>query len=367
MSTTQNRTVNATQLSSALRYLIKTQHPAFIWGSMGIGKSDIVASLAKEYGGKLYDLRLSQCESTDLRGMPYFDHESKLMQWAPPIDLPTQEEAAKYPIVVLFLDELNSAAPSIQAAAYQLILDRKVGTYTLPDNCFVVAAGNLDSDKGVTYRMPKPLSNRLVHFELRVDFASWNEWAINKKQNPDVIGFLNFSKDSLHTFDPKSPDHAFATPRTWEYVSDIISDNTLDSGTAMDIISGTIGEGLALKFMAHRAVSSQLPNTADVLLGKVNGLAIKDIGAQYSLITSLMFELKNNVGYKPEEAGDIDWNQMCDNVLGYIMDNMEQEIVVMGMRMGLQTMALPMDHKKMSNFKRFFDGPGKLILKSVNV
>jgi MoxR-like ATPase len=115
-------------------------------------------------------------EPTDLRGIPFFQKDKGVMDWAPPIDLPTEEFAAKYPVVVLFLDEMNSAAPAVQAAGYQLILNRRVGKYVLPDNVVIVAAGNRESDKGVTYRMPTPLANRFVHLELRVDHTSWLHW-----------------------------------------------------------------------------------------------------------------------------------------------------------------------------------------------
>lgn len=364
----QNRTVTSKQLKTALRYLIKTKHPAFVWGQYGIGKSDIINDLCKEMGGKVFDIRLSQCEQTDLRGMPYFDHDSKTMKWAPPIDLPSKEEAAQYPVVFLFLDELNSASPSIQAAAYQLLLDRKVGTYTLPDNCFVVAAGNREGDRGVTYRMPKPLSNRLVHFELRVDFACWHEWAIENNVHPDVVGFLNFSKVSLNDYDPKSPHHAFATPRTWVYVSDIIRDS-IDSETAMNIICGTIGEGLALTFEAHRNTMGNMPNPSEILDGKVGKLATQmDVSAQYSIMTSMLYELKTTI---PENTAPVEeqtkWHNRSNHMLNFIMDNFGTEIQVMGMRTGLQTMSLPFDHRKMMNFSKFFDTTGKLIMKSLKV
>lgn len=364
---TQNRTVTAKQLKSALQYCLKANRPAMIHGSPGIGKSDVIAGMCREHGGKLYDLRLSQIEQTDLRGMPFYNHETSTMDWAAPVDLPTAEDAAKYPVVFLFLDEINSAAPSIQAAAYQLVLNRKIGTYELPSNVFVVAAGNKESDRGVTYRIPKPLANRLVHFEMRVDFDSWNEWAIENGISADVVGFLNHSKSSLNDFDPKSPEHAFATPRTWEYVSDLIKDEP-DEETAMDIIAGTIGEGLALKFMAHRKIASKLPNPYDVITGKVTELKVKDVSAQYSMVTNLLYELRDQKEKLEKEKGGMDkWHEMSDNMLGFILDNLGTEMQVMGMRSGIQQLKLPFSNTKMKNFKRFFEGAGKLVMKSVSL
>ena len=253
-SVSEARTVTMKQLKNALKYCVRAKRPAMIWGPPGIGKSDCIAQLCADAGGRLWDLRLSQCEQTDLRGMPFYNKETNRMEWAPPIDLPSHEEAAQYPITFLFLDEMNSAAPAVQAAGYQLVLNRRVGTYTLPDNCVVIAAGNREGDRGVTYRQPAPLANRFVHFELRVDFDSWNEWALGARIHKDVVGFLNFAKNNLYDFDPKSPSKAFATPRSWEFVSQLL-DDTCDDQTSTDIIAGTIGEGLALKFLAHCKVA----------------------------------------------------------------------------------------------------------------
>ena len=145
---------------------MRRKRPVFVWGGPGIGKSDLVDQITVSMEGYMIDLRLALMEPTDLRGMPYYNKEANNMSWAAPVDLPTEEFAAQYPVVVLFLDELNSAPPSVQAAAYQLILNRRIGTYKLPDNVVVVAAGNRETDKGVTYKMPKPLANRFVHLKL---------------------------------------------------------------------------------------------------------------------------------------------------------------------------------------------------------
>lgn len=361
----QNRTVTAKSLKRALKYCIAVKRPVFIWGPMGIGKSSLVSQLCKEMNGAFYDVRLSQVEQTDLRGIPFFNKDTSMMEWAPPIDLPSQADAEKHPIVFLFLDEMNAAAPAVQAAAYQLVLDRTIGTYKLPDNVVVIAAGNRDSDKGVTYRQPAPLANRFIHFELRVDFDSWNEWAMDNKIHTDVVGFLNFSKNSLFDFDPKSPSKAFATPRSWEFVSQILTDD-IDEITASDIIAGTIGEGLMLKFMGHRKHSSKLPNVSDILAGKVKELKTKEISAMYSLATSIAYELKamneSLTGKKKEE-----WHPLADNALKFMMDCLTTEITVMSMRAMLQQYNLPFSPAKMQNFKEFHTKYGKLILKASQV
>jgi MoxR-like ATPase len=173
---TENRTVTTTEARRSLLRCFAKQRPVFLWGPPGIGKSDLVSGIAKELGAVMIDLRLSQMDPTDIRGIPFYNKEINKMDWAAPIELPDEEFASKYPLVVLFLDELNAAPPAVQAAAYQLILNRAVGKYRLPDNVVMVAAGNRESDKGVTFRMPSPLANRFVHLEVRADFPSWEHW-----------------------------------------------------------------------------------------------------------------------------------------------------------------------------------------------
>jgi hypothetical protein len=171
----------------------------------------------------------------------------------------------KHNKIILFMDEMNSAAPAVQAAAYQLVLNRRVGTYKLPDNVLIVAAGNRETDKGVTYRMPAPLANRFVHLEMKVDWEDYFGWAVDNKIHKDVVGFLTFSKKDLYDFDPKSASRAFATPRSWSFVSELLFDDDEDTDTLTDLISGAVGEGLAVKFMAHRKISSKLPDPTDIL------------------------------------------------------------------------------------------------------
>ena len=190
------------------------------------------SEIADDLGGFVIDLRMAQMEPTDIRGIPFFNKDNGKMDWAPPVDLPDEELASKYPIVVLFLDEMNSAPPAVQAAGYQLILNRRVGKYKLPDNVVIVAAGNRDSDKGVTYRMPMPLANRFLHLEMRADFASWQNWAVNKGIHKDVVGYLSFAKQDIYDFDNKSSSRAFATPRSWVFVSDLLKDEDIEIGRA---------------------------------------------------------------------------------------------------------------------------------------
>jgi len=355
------RTVTSVQARKSLLRAFNKKRPLFLWGPPGIGKSELVADIAQELGGYMIDLRLGQMEPTDIRGIPFYNKDSGKMDWAEPVDLPTEEFASQYPMVVLFLDEMNSAAPSVQAAAYQLILNRRVGKYVLPENVVLVAAGNRESDKGVTYRMPTPLANRFIHQEMRVDFASYQEWAVKNNIHKDVVGYLSFAKQDLYDFDPKSASRAFATPRSWTFVSQLLEDEDGDDDTVMNLIAGTVGEGLAVKFMAHRKIAGRMPKPEDILSGKVKDLDVKEVSAMYSLVISMCYELKGAIEKK---VADKQFHEMADNFFAYMMKNFETELVVMGARIALTTYNLPFQPTKLKNFDEFHNRYGKYILQA---
>lgn len=356
-----SRTVTSVQARKSILTAFKVKRPIFLWGPPGIGKSELVEGITKDLGGIMYDLRLGQMEPTDIRGIPFYNKDTGVMDWAAPIDLPDAETAAQYPVVVLFLDEMNSAPASVQSAAYQLILNRRIGKYVLPDNVVIVAAGNRESDKGVTFRMPTPLANRFLHQEMKVDFPSWQDWAVQNNIHKDVVGYLSFAKQDLYDFDAKSSSRAFATPRSWTFVSQLLADEGLDDDTAMNLIAGTVGEGLAVKFMAHRKVAGKMPSPVDILKGKVKDLNVKEVSAMYSLVISMCYELKSHT---EANGADKDFHDMADNFFGYMMKNFETELVVMGARIALTTYNLPFQPTKLKNFDEFHQRFGKYILQA---
>jgi hypothetical protein len=355
------RTVTSVQARKSILTAFKVKRPIFLWGPPGIGKSELVEGITKDLGGVMYDLRLGQMEPTDIRGIPFYNKENGKMDWAAPIDLPDAETAAQYPVVVLFLDEMNSAPASVQSAAYQLILNRRIGKYVLPDNVVIVAAGNRESDKGVTFRMPTPLANRFLHQEMKVDFPSWQEWAVQNNIHKDVVGYLSFAKQDLYDFDAKSSSRAFATPRSWTFVSQLLNDEALDDDTATNLVAGTVGEGLAVKFMAHRKIAGRMPSPTDILKGKVKDLNVKEVSAMYSLVISMCYELKAAVEAKMDMK---EFHEMADNFFAYMMKNFETELVVMGARIALTTYNLPFQPTKLKNFDEFHQRFGKYILQA---
>jgi hypothetical protein len=351
-----NRTVSPNEAKAAVRKAIKIQRPIFLWGAPGIGKSDIVKQIGDEQGRDVIDVRLSLWEPTDIKGIPYYNSTENTMTWAPPAELPTDPEST----AILFLDELNSAAPATQAAAFQLVLNRRVGTYKLPKGVSIVAAGNRETDKGVTYRMPSPLANRFVHLELRTDFDDWHQWAVSNRIHEQVVGYVGFAKGDLYDFDPKSSSKSFATPRSWSFVSELLADDDLPENTLTDLVSGAIGEGLAIKFMAHRKVAKQMPKPEDILSGKVEKVNIKEISAMYSLAISLCYELQTADQKKVKG-----WDGMADNFFKFMMDNFPTELVVMGAKIALTNYNLPFDASKLKHFDKFHDKYGKYIIQAM--
>ena len=349
------RQVSPNATKKAIARAFKKQRPIFIWGAPGIGKSDIVQQIGNDMSALVIDIRLSLWEPTDIKGIPYYAANDNTMKWAPPVELPDEKLAKKHKHIILFLDEMNSAAPAVQAAAYQLILNRRVGTYKLPDNVLIVAAGNREADKGVVYRMPAPLANRFVHLEMKVDFDDWFSWATGNKIHTDVVGYLNFAKKDLYDFDPKSPSRSFATPRSWSFVSELLEDDD-DEQTTTDLVSGAVGEGLAVKFMAHRKVAATMPNPTHILDGKVKEMKAKEISAMYSLTVSLCYELK-----EASNKNDKKFDDKVNNFLRFAMDNFDTELVVMGIKLALTQYSLPIDPDEVACFDEFHDRFGKYI------
>ena len=333
---------------------MKASRPIFLWGAPGIGKSDLIQQIVDsgELGNAhMIDMRLALMEPTDLRGYPFRNPETNQMEWAPAADLPTDELASEFDTIVLFLDELNSAPPSVQAAAYQLVLNGKIGQYTLPNNVKIVAAGNRETDRGVSYRMPSPLANRFRHINMEVNFEDWSIWATDNKVHQDVIGYLTYSKADLFDFDPKTSSQSFATPRSWNFVSEIL--NTEGFDTASDFeqkaeIAGAIGEGMAIKFCEHRKIASKLPNPEDVLNGQVKKLDIKEKSAQYSFAIGLCYELADLAG-KDDKLFD----KGVDYFFDFIMANFEPELVIFSAKTVLSDHDIDIKPRKLQGKKEF--------------
>jgi len=322
--------MNAKNLKRSLSALVSKKVPAFLWGAPGIGKSSIVKQIAEEANVAFIDLRLALMDPTDLKGIPFYDKESHTALWAPPAFLPKEGEG------ILFLDELNSAPPSVQSSAYQLILDRRVGEYELPDGWAIVAAGNREGDRGVTYRMPAPLANRFVHFELDVSVEDWRDWAYKSKVDERIIAYISYKNEHLFTFDAKSDVKSFATPRSWEYVANILSAD-MPKELLLDTISGTVGKDVAVSFLSFIRVVDRLPNIEDILEAKEKTQS-DEVDVLYALSAGLVS------GYLKNQT-----DERLDNLLNYTLE-MKGEFAVMIVQ-DLQRNGINMQHS--SAFKEW--------------
>jgi hypothetical protein len=245
--------MKASYVKEALKSLIESKRPTFIWGAPGVGKSQVVQQVAKELKLEVRDVRAVLLDPVDLRGLPHINGDHRA-HWCPPEFLPREGRG------ILFLDELNAAPPLVQAACYQLVLDRKLGEYELPEGWTVIAAGNRESDRAVVHRMTSALANRFVHLDFDVDLNDWVEWARAHDVASEVIAFLRFKPGLLHAFDPKLNERAFPTPRSWEFVSDILKNKITIPAVEFEVLKGTVGEGTAAEFSGFLRVFRSLPN-----------------------------------------------------------------------------------------------------------
>jgi hypothetical protein len=284
------------QLGAAFIKLINADLPVallpsvMLWGAPGIGKSQGVRQLAEKIekgtGKKTYvtDARLLLFNPIDLRGIPTANEDKTLAVWLKPKIF--QMDDSKGVVNILFLDEISAAPPSVQAAAYQITLDRTVGEHKLPDNCIVIAAGNRVTDKSVAYKMPKALANRFCHLEIEGDFKSWKEWAIQKGIDEKVLGFLTFRPAHLMKFDATNDDNAFATPRSWEMVSNILKFVADDIDKSYTLIAGCLGIGMAVEFRTWCAIYKDLPDIEEIFAGKCTQVP-QQTDAIYAVVASM--------------------------------------------------------------------------------
>lgn len=261
-----------------------------MWGPPGVGKSQAVRQLAdvirKQTKKKVNvtDVRLLLFNPIDLRGIPTSNKDKTLAVWLRPQIFQMSEEDDV--INILFLDEISAAPQSVQAAAYQITLDRTVGEHQLPDNCFVIAAGNRTTDKSVSYKMPKALSNRLLHFEISSSFGSWKKWAVRKGINPLVIEFLSHRKSDLMRFSDSGDNLAFATPRTWEMVSDVLNITNSNVSDVFKLVAGLIGIKEATEFMDFCVTSDEVPDIDKIFEGTELSVPKSPAGL-YSVVSSM--------------------------------------------------------------------------------
>ena len=257
--------------------------PVMLWGPPGVGKSDMIRQTAARHQAPVIDIRLSQMEPSDLRGIPFRNDGN--VEWAVPAILPDAQRHGGQGI--LFLDEITSAPPSVSAAAYQLILDRRLGEYQVPEGWAIFAAGNRQGDRGVTYTMPAPLANRFSHFDMDAHLDDWVAWAYQHGIDERVIAFLRFRPELLFDFDPAHNPMAFPSPRSWEFAHRSLH----KFGDSPDLLQGAlqacVGPAAGIELTAFVNSLDKMPDLDDIVAGRPVPVP-DEIDLQYAVAAALV-------------------------------------------------------------------------------
>jgi hypothetical protein len=270
--------VRPSEVRRALEALIPAGRPVYLWGPPGSGKSALVRQAADALGRALVDVRATLLDPVDLRGLPRLDGDAAV--WLPPAFLPRSGEG------VLFLDELAQAAPLVQAACLQLTLDRRVGEYELPAGWAVIAASNRAEDRAGTHRLISPLLNRFVHLDLHPAADDWQAWAAAAGVAPEVRAFLQYRPGLLFEFDPAANPRAFPTPRSWQFVSDVLARTPPD--LVHPVVGGCVGDGPAVEFVGFLRLYRDLPDLDRVLAAPDAAPVPREPAVLYALVGALV-------------------------------------------------------------------------------
>lgn len=291
--------------------------PVMLWGPPGVGKSQMVAQIAARHGARVIDIRLSQMEPSDLRGIPF--RVDGRVEWAIPSLLPDAERHGQ--AGVLFLDEITSAPPAVSAAAYQLILDRRLGDYQVPPHWAIFAAGNRQGDRGVTYSMPAPLANRFSHFEVETHLDDWVSWAYANRIDERVIAFLRFRPELLFDFDPAHNPVAFPSPRSWEFAHRGLRKFEDHPELLQGTLQACVGPAAGVELTAFVNSLDQMPDLDAIVAGEAVQVP-REIDLQYAVAAAL-------VGRAIRARKGDDWETVVGNILTYARRFPQREMGVM--------------------------------------
>lgn len=280
--------VNAEELRQCLIEDLKVGLTPMVASSPGMGKSDIIRSIAEQFNWKLIDIRVSQCEPVDMQGFPGVVNNR--MTFHPPEYFPL--EGDELPVGkkgwLIFLDELNSGNKQTEAATYKLILDREVYKHKLHPQCLIVGAGNLATDRAIVNTQSTATTSRLTHYRMRVDHKIWIDWANAHDIDHRIISLIKFKPDILHKFNPATSELTFPCPRTWAFASKIIK-NRADIDTITKIrLAGTVGEGAAIELATYAMIYKNLPTIEQIIADPRHGWKVpQEPSEQYAVTTML--------------------------------------------------------------------------------
>lgn len=290
--------VKISQAAEMISAYIRARLVPMLVGSPGCGKSQIIYEIAKKYKMKVIDLRLSQCDPTDLGGFPTIVGEKA--DYMPMKHFPIQGDPipAGYEGWLLFLDEATSAPPAIQAAAYKLILDRMVGSHHLHENVAIVCAGNLETDNAIVHSMSTALQSRMAHIELVLDQEDWLKWAETSGISHHITSFIKFKPSNLFTFKPDHSDKTYACPRTWEFANRLLKVVDINDRKIKPMLAGILSDGVALEFVNYMKVYGQIPTLESIVKAPKTIPVPEEISVLWALSGSLAFHM-NKVNLEP--------------------------------------------------------------------
>lgn len=316
--------INIVTMKEMIRTIgIRKRRPLYFHGPSGIGKSEGIHQSCIENDGTMLDIRVSQYESIDFRGIP--DIQGGTTVWNMPATVPFKGNP-KFALanpdkpIYLFLDEVNQGDPSVLSVLYQLINDRRIGEHELLDNVIMVCAGNRDTDRGVTNKFPAPLANRMTHAELLPDVKAWSSWASKAGISPTLIGFLNFRSELLHTFDPAKPVTVFATPRTWSFADQDFKDDMIPADVKQASIAGSVGEGPAVELGAFVEIMNSIRPIEEIIADPTGVPIERGLDIQWAMATHV--------------AGNLSKDNA--DALHQFLERLEPEMVVMAWTMAVQ-------------------------------
>lgn len=309
--------MNINDAKAAMRHVLKTnpKQALMLWGLPGIGKSQAVYQVAEEFDMKVKETRLSQLDPVDIKGVPSV--RDGMTVYNPPEEFPREEDGP----TIWFLDEINAGARATMASAMQLVLDRQTSSYKVPDNVVIWAAGNETTHGAVANAMPSALANRFLHLEVEPDLNAFIDYGLSAGFDYQVLNFLRYRPDLLHSMQKGRDVKGFPSPRTWEFVSRQKVSEIQSPELLHNLVKAAVGEGAAIEFLAFLEVFKSLPSLTDILTNPQTADLPEEPSAKYMVVTALV--------KKAEESN-------IDAILTYL-ERIDKEFMAMALQDILKT------------------------------
>ena len=310
--------------------------PLMIWGPPGIGKSAFIKSLCKQNNIGFIDVRLAQREPVDIRGLPVPREDKKGIDWIVSSEWPRSDRDDTPEKGIILFDEITAADSTLQVAAYEFILDRRLGElYEVPKGWYIVAAGNRTGDAAVARTMSSALANRFCHLELGANSSAWMKWALLNDIDPRVTSFIRYLPQKLFSMDGNK-ERGWPSPRSWERVAlelEMARCKNIENDILHLIIEGLIGESTALEFMAFLSWSDKLPDVERMLNRETKVTIPERPDQRYAMLSAIVHHLRQN----PQPISMLDglfeiilefpndWAQLLYHDITLVMDSIDRD------------------------------------------